>query len=142
MIYKTDVPEEAEKAADYLIKLIDKGVTVEVKKLNPKRSLLQNNYLHLALGLYGLETGHNMDEAKTIYKRDVNPALYAYEKGGMWFLRSSTELDTAEMTVSIDKFRQFAEEQGIHIPPPEKEAELRSLYNKLEENSHHLNGGL
>lgn len=51
MKYNTAIKKEAEDAADYLITLIDKKQIVEVKKINPNRSLNQNAYLHLIIAI-------------------------------------------------------------------------------------------
>lgn len=140
MKYNTADHEDLDKAFQYLTDLAARDKVVEVKEIRPKRSLKQNSYLHLAIGLFGLETGYTMEEAKIIYKRHVNPGLYVYEKGGEKFLKSSTDLDTKEMTISIDAFREFAAEQGIHIPAPTDEKNLMSLSNRLEETNFYIRG--
>lgn len=138
MKYNLADQKEANAAFEYLTKLVGQEAIAEVKIVRPPRSLNQNSYLHVLLGGYGLEVGYTIGEAKTIYKRDANPDIYVYTKNGQTFLRSSAELDVAEMTRSIDRFREFAKEQGIYLPPAENAEELRSLENAIEANQHYL----
>ena len=138
MKYDTKNIKEATEAFEYLTKLSGQEALVEVKKINPKRSLNQNSYLHLTFGIFGLETGYSLEEAKTIYKRYANPSIYVYEKNGAKFLRSSADLDTQEMTITIDKWREYAQENGVYIPPPENLEELRSLENEIDKQSFYI----
>lgn len=138
MIYDSSSPTEAGKALDYLLTLTKRGNVIEVKKVNPKRSTQQNSYLHLLLGLYAMETGHRLEEAKVIYKRYANPELFVYKKDNMYFLRSSADLDVAEMTKSIDRFREFAAEQNIDLPSAMTPEEMRSIANRMEEQQQYL----
>lgn len=132
MKYNLASTVERDKAFQYLTELSAIECVVEVKKVNPKRSLLQNNYLHLTFGIFGMETGYDVHEAKTIYKRIANPEIYIYEKKGQKFLRSSADLTTKEMTDSIDRWRKYAGENGVEIPPPENEEALRHWENVIE----------
>lgn len=133
MKYKTESIEEATKAFEHLSKLVGQHAVVEIKKVLPKRSLKQNAYLHLTFGIFALETGYDTQEAKTLYKRVVNPNLYVYEKNGNKFLRSSTKLTTEQMTSSIDRWRKYAGEQGIEIPTPIDKEALMFWENRIEQ---------
>lgn len=132
-----DAPQVPE-ALMYLNELVSKKVKVEIKEIKPRRSLNQNSYLHLLIGAFGAHFGYTLDEAKTLYKRRINADIYVYEKNGEKFLRSSADLDTAEMTKSIDRFREFSKEQGFPLPAAENQAELMSLENMVERASHYL----
>lgn len=138
MKYNLADPKEAGLAMDYLLTLTKQGKKAEVKVSRPPRSLNQNSYLHLLLGYFGQHFGYTLDEAKIIYKRDVNPSVYVYEKNGAKFLRSSVDLDTAEMTKTIDRFKEFSKEQGLPLPAAENEAELRSIENEMERAGYYL----
>lgn len=146
MKYNLENVKEADEAFEYLTKLSGQESFVEIKKINPKRSLNQNAYLHLTFGIFSLETGYTLEESKTIYKREANPAIYVYSKqiayrGGtreVKFLKSSADLDTLEMTITIDKWREYAAENGVHIPPPENLDELRSLENEIDKQSFYI----
>ena len=99
---------------EYTIKLINERAIVDIKKKHPKRSLPQNAYLHLILGWFALEYGCTIEEAKLdFYKRKANYQLYVTKKTnkrGEDFesVRSSKELTTEEMTLSIDRFRNYS----------------------------------
>jgi len=116
----------------YLDQLIKQGVVVNVKRYKPPRSLRQNNYLHLLLAAFGAHFGYSLAEAKTLYKREVNPDLYVYSKNDTYFLRSSADLDNAEMTQSIDRFREYSKEQGYPLPAATDREWLMSLENAIE----------
>jgi hypothetical protein len=132
MKYNLKEPSQALEAHSYLSQLIKQGDTVDIKKYKPPRSLRQNNYLHLLLGAFGEHFGYTIEEAKTIYKREVNPSTYVYEKNGSKFLRSSVDLDTAEMTKTIDCFRDFSKEHGLPLPAATDKEQLMSLANSIE----------
>jgi hypothetical protein len=130
--FNTASQSEAGKALTYLLDLTQKKGVIEVKKVSPRRSNQQNKYLHVTFGIFGLETGYDLQEAKTIYKRQANPNIYTYKKNGQVFLRSSADLSTAEMSDSIEKWRKYAAEQGIDIPSPSDEQALLWWENQIE----------
>ncbi len=123
---------QADLAFGYLQTLVEQESEVEVKKLIRNRSLNQNSYLHLTFGIFGLETGFEASEAKTIYKRQANPELYIYKKNNQTFLRSSADLNTKEMSDSIDKWIKYAGENGVEIPTPNQEEAIRYWSNEIE----------
>lgn len=138
MKYNTAIEGEAEKAWDYLSRLSAKKHLVEVKKISPLRTLNQNSYIHLLIGLFALEQGWTLEEAKIIYKRYANPSIYIYMKNDEPFLKSSKDLSVDEMTKSIDNFRKFAAELGVDLPAAMTQEEMISLQNRLEQNQHYL----
>ena len=97
------------------------------------RTLGQNRYLHLVIGVVAMETGNTIAYTKEKYfKRLVNPDLFVVEKedrflGKVQLLRSSKDLTIPEMSTAIDKFRQWAAENGIYIPDAADEQRLREL---------------
>lgn len=124
--------KELNAAIEYLSYLSAKEKIIEIKEVRKSRSLRQNSYIHLTFGIFGMETGYTVVEAKTIYKRYANPEIYVYKKNGVTFLRSSTELSTKEMTDSIDKWRKYAAENGVDIPAPSNAEELMHWQNVIE----------
>lgn len=138
MKYQTKNNQEAVEAKAYLKVLLDKKCLVEIKKVSPRRSLKQNNYLYLTFGIFAAQTGYKPEEAKVIYKRYANTSLYVYEKNGIAFLRSSADLSTEEMTRSIDRWREYAAENGVNIPPPTDEEALRFYENMIEQQQHYM----
>lgn len=138
MKFNLAIPAEVERARKYFDNLIDKKFIAEVKRVSPKRSLNQNSYLHLLLNAFGLHFGYTLDEAKTVYKRDINPEIFVYEKAGSKFLRSSADLTKEEMTKSIDRLREYSAEQGYPLPTATDQGWLRELENAVEQNRYYL----
>lgn len=133
MKYATADIKEADEAMSYLTRLIGQEAVVEVKKINPKRTLRQNSYLHLLLGAFGMHFGYTIEEAKYLFK-EVNRDIFFYTKKGRQFIKSSADLDTKELTKAIDKFMHVSAEAGCPLPLAENEAELRPLANSIEQN--------
>ncbi len=92
---------------------------VELTRVCKKRTPKQNRYMHSIITLFGIELGYTIEEAKTILKREC--AFMRYKKNGQWFLRSTADLDTKEMTDFIEWIRNFASrEHGIYLPSSEE----------------------
>lgn len=119
--------------------VIQKGYTVEVKIRRARRSLPQNRYLHLILGYFASQTGYTLEEVKeNYYKKLCNPDLFITEReykfiGKKEYIRSSSKLTTEEMSLSIERFRNWsASEAGIYLPPPTNEEEIKALEIEVE----------
>lgn len=135
MKYNTANKKEKSDAEAYFKKLVDTESLVEIKKVSRNRSLRQNSYLHLLLGAFGDHFGYTIEEAKLIYK-EVNKNIYYYKKKDRVFIRSSADLDSAEMTKTIDHFRKVSAEQGCDLPLATDQDWLRSIENMIEQNNH------
>lgn len=123
MIFNLNNPFEHDRFKEYVNQLYKQRAIVEVKKKHPNRTLAQNSYLHLLLGYFGSEYGCSLDEVKVdFYKRTCNRDLFERKKVNkkgveVPYLRSSAELTTGEMTLSIDRFRNWSAAQaGIYLP--------------------------
>lgn len=135
MKYDGKNPLHAAQAKARLDKLIKEGKVFELTEKKPIRSNDQNRYLHVVLSYFASETGNTLDWVKReYYKKLVNPDIFIRENedkfmGRVKYLRSSAELDTSEMNLSIDRFRHWASvDAGIYIPSPEE----RDLVNLME----------
>lgn len=131
MIYILSNPYDVERLNAYVEKATNAKWAVEVKRKLPARSSSQNAYLHVLLGYFASEFGYSTDEVKQdIFKRQVNASIFIHErinKRGQTvsYLRSTSDLDTAEMTVAIERFRNWsASEQGLYLPEPHEGAFL------------------
>lgn len=107
------------------------GFIVEVKKKNRPRSLAQNSYLHFCIDYYASEFGYDREYAKQdIFKQLVNREIFARQRmnkrGQMvTYWRSTSDLDTKEMTDAIEKFRNYASMiAGLYIPEANEESAL------------------
>lgn len=105
--------------------LLKKGSVVELKECKV-RSLRQNSFLHVALGYFASQTGNTLEYVKQYYyKRLINPDIFRRERddkylGHIEVWRSSASLTQEEMSLSIDRFRNWsASEAGIYIPSPD-----------------------
>lgn len=131
MRYNLADETEQKQAVDYLKQLIEKKVQVRISRIVRRRSLSQNSYLHLLLSYFGQHFGYTLEEAKILYKQ-LNPSIYVYRKNNHTFLRSSAELDTVEMTKSIDKFREESKALGFPLPSPDEQEWLARIENDVE----------
>ena len=121
---------------EYLIRKKRKNV-----ELTEKRTIQQNSYLHLILGWFAIESGNTIKYVKErYYKELVNPDVFIMEKqdkylGKVLELRSSTELTTAEMATSIERFRNWSSmEAGIYLPAANEDKFLKHIGEEIERN--------
>ena len=145
MIYNTSNPLDK---ANFLLrakKLAESGKVIELTEKKPRRSLPQNKYLHVILAYFGTQTGNTLEWVKQqYYKKLVNPDLFIREKedkylGRIKVLRSSADLDTAEMSLSIDRFRNWsAQEAGVYIPAADEAILIQQMEIEIERNKEHL----
>ena len=138
MIYDTSNHFEMQKAETRFKFLCENKKTIEIVDKKLKRTYKQNRYLHLIIGLFSLELGYTLNEGKLIYKK-LSPNVYIYEKKGQRFLRSSADLNTGEMTISIDKFRNYSSsELGVYLPSPDEVHFLNQIETQIKNNQHYL----
>lgn len=145
MQYDGNNPLHIEQARTRLEHLIKNRKVFELTEKKPKRSGRQNNYLHTILGFFACETGNTLEWVKQQYfKKLVNPAIFIREKedkylGTIKVLRSSADLDTAEMTTAIERFRNWASaECGIYLPEPNEEYLLQMMELEIERYKNYL----
>lgn len=145
MIYNTSNPLDK---ANFLLrakKLAESGKVIELTEKKPRRSLPQNKYLHVILAYFGAQTGNTLEWVKQqYYKKLVNPDLFIREKedkylGRIKVLRSSADLDMAEMSLSIDRFRNWsAQEAGVYIPAADEAILIQQMEIEIERNKEFL----
>ena len=126
-------------------KLAESGKIVELTEKKPRRSLPQNKYLHVILAYFGTQTGNTTEWVKQqYYKKLVNPDLFIREKedkylGRIKVLRSSADLDTAEMSLSVERFRNWAaQEAGIYIPSADEAMLIQQMEIEIERSKEFL----
>lgn len=141
MIFNLNNPYEIDKFKEYVNKLYAQRAIVEVKKKLPNRSLSQNSYLHLILSWFACETGYSLEEVKLDYfKKICNRDLFVRKKinkkgDEITYVRSSSDLDTLEITTAIDRFRNYASAQaGIYLPSPNESQFLTYIEQEIERN--------
>lgn len=133
MIYDNSNPLVKEQFLLRAHKLADAGKMVDMTEKKPQRTLKQNSYLWLLLGYWATQTGYTKDEAESIYK-SVNSDIYYEDKeiGGeeVTYIRHTYELDTAEMTSTIEKFRNWSAMNDafpVYLPAPDEEDLIRYM---------------
>ena len=142
MIFNLNNPIDRSKATKRIRELWQKNAVVELKEKR-LRTLKQNSYLHVILSYFGVELGYTLEEAKKLYKV-LNKDLYEYEKPGLFqkpekFYRSSAELDTAELTITIDKFRNYSSiEAGTYLPGPNEKGYIQEAEIRVSRNQQYL----
>ena len=139
MIYNLSSPLDVQNARTRLEMLVKRGCTIELSEKKAKRSLSQNRYLHLLLGYFASQTGNTLEWVKQqYYKKLCNPDLFIGERedlflGRVKYVRSSADLRTDEMNLSIERFRNWsAAEAGIYLPEATSEAEIAALQVEVE----------
>lgn len=139
MIYDLSNPLDVQNAKTRLELLVKRGCIIELTEKKQKRTLNQNAYLHLLLGYFASQTGNTLEWVKQqYYKKLCNPDLFIGERedlflGRVKYVRSSADLRTDEMNLSIERFRNWsASEAGIYLPEATNGAEIAALQVEVE----------
>ena len=122
MKYNTRILLDQAKLKARVARLCEKGACVELTEMSA-RSLSQNAYLHVLIGIVAMESGVSMEYAKRQYfKLLANRTLFVRVKHDnllgedVEMLRSSASLSTEEMTQAIDRFKTWAASNDIILP--------------------------
>lgn len=114
---------DKEKFRTYSEHLLKKACPIELKEIKKQRSLAQNRYLHLLLGYFASEFGYDLESVKyDIFKIMLNKDIFLRERTNKYgknvkYVRSTTTLDTGELSLAIDRFRNWsASEAGFYLP--------------------------
>lgn len=141
MIFNLANPYDLDKYKEYVNTLYSKKAIVEVKEKRPVRSLKQNSYLHTIIAYFACEYGCTAEEAKLdYYKKTCNKDLFVIKKVNrhgreVETVRSSSVLDTQEMTLSIERFRNWsASVAGIYLPSPQDNDAIVFAMQEIERN--------
>lgn len=139
MTYNLTNPLDVQNAKTRLDFLVKRGCIIELTEKKQKRTLSQNAYLHLLLGYFASQTGNTLEWVKKqYYKKLCNPDIFIGERedrflGRVKYVRSSADLRTDEMNLSIERFRNWAaSEAGIYLPDPTSEAEIAAMQIEVE----------
>lgn len=144
MIYNSEKRIDVERAVEKFKYFIANKKIFELKVKRKRRTISQNSYLHLLFSWFALETGYTSDEVKQeLFKKIVNPTLfYEGEFGTLikierW--RSTASLNTEEMTLAIDRFRDYSsKEAGIYLPEPSDLALIQEMEIQVNNNQNYL----
>ena len=110
LIWRTNDPKSSENLYSHLnfLKAKSKGKQVDylisIKQNKPVRSTKQNSYYWIILQAIAAETGDIDERLHEYYKMKYNFIEFRGEK----IARSTSELDTAEFTVYVNKVKAHA----------------------------------
>lgn len=145
MIYDFGKQFDIERAKKRLDSLIERRAVVDITDKS-RFTVSQNSYLHVCIGIVALETGVTLEYAKQKYfKRIANREMFYIgkftdpvtgEECGKW--RSSASLTKEEMTLALDRWRDWAARQGWYIPTPEEHAAILQAKIEMEKNKRWL----
>lgn len=137
---------EIQKARTQLEYLIEKKAKIDLTEKRNKRTVKQNAYLHAIFTVYAIEFGEHPEYVKQyIFKQMVNSDLFKGEfvnkKTGeireMWL--TTSKLNTKQMTLAIERFRNWSAQHGCYIMSSEEYIEQRFYFNQLvEQNKEYL----
>lgn len=147
MIYNTSNKIEADRVRKRLDSLIGGGKMIELK-VKDFRSLNQNNYLHLLLGYVAVETGLSVDYVKQVYyKSHLNADIFEYRSINnltgeeLVFLKSTSDISTADMSLSIQRLRNFAsDELDLYLPEPNEDEFLKDIAIEIQRHKQYNHG--
>lgn len=128
MLYDLNNELQAETFKKRVNLLYKRKAIVELTERKARRTLSQNAYLHAALSYFGLQFGYRAEEVKQWYFKELcNPEIFVRSAvdrvtgADRKILRSTADLDTEEMTIAIERFRNWAADKaGVYIPSPEE----------------------
>lgn len=111
------LPQDIEKFNFHVSKAIDYTGTVSLVLKRSKRSLRQNNYIHVLFALYAIEIGLTLEESKTDLKRYCS--FMHYEKHGKKYLKQTSKMDTKALAEFTTWIRNYAGMNGVYLPSSE-----------------------
>ena len=145
MRYNLSTAFDVESARTRLEALIRRGAIIELREQKKQRTLPQNKYLHVLLGYLAVNLGETLEYVKIYYyKAHVNTDIFVREKedervGRVRYLRSTTDVDTEEMSVSIDRLRTWsAQELGIYLPSADEQDFLMQAEIEVERHRRYI----
>ncbi len=140
MLYDTSKPLQRESFLVRAQALAARGETVSLVARRG-RTPSQNSYLHAILSYFASRYGESMEYVKEEYfKRAVNPATFVVSQGKDRFTgkrrlicRSVAELSQEQLSLCIERFRNWAsKEGGIYLPTAEEGALLKECQIETE----------
>lgn len=145
MKYDGSNPLHVHQARAKFEKLIKERKVFELTEKKPQRSIQANKYLHVCLAYFGCQIGETMEYVKrNYYKILCNKETFVRERedqflGKIKYLRSSADLDSAEMSLTIERFRDFASsEAGVYIPSADEERLIQLMEIDIEQNKSYI----
>ena len=134
MIYRTEISSEKYRAVEYFNKLVEAKKIIEVKNVSKKRSLRQNNALHLYFQLLSEALNDGGFDMRAVIKDGVDiPFTPQTVKSHLWspiqkaYLEktSTTELKSEDINLVYDILnKHIGSRTGVFIPFPNRDYNL------------------
>lgn len=146
MLYNCSNPLDKANFLERAKLLAERGDVVEMRT-KKQRTLKQSAYLHCLFDYFGCQYGEDGAYVKEEYfKKLINPDYFVLKKGvdrftgkEHWQVRSTADLTTEEMSVCIDRFRNWSsKEAGIYLPTPEEGLLLRQCEIEISKAQRYL----
>lgn len=140
MLYDSSNPIDVERAKKRFNSLLSSNKTFELSDKSI-RNISQNNYLHLLIHYLAGEIGETAEYTKEyLYKIAANKDIFlVYSTNtddNSFYVRSSSSITKEEMTLSIERFRNFASQTyDVYLPAPNEEEYLKHLQMEVQRNS-------
>lgn len=145
MKYDTGNAADVERLRKDMERAIAGGGIVELTRKRPQRTLPQNRYLHVILGYFAAEYGESLEYVKEKFFKEVCNRDLFYELkddrilGYTERVKSTADLTTEEMSLAIERFRDFAAMQaGIYIPSSDEHRLLELAELEADRNREYL----
>lgn len=144
MEYNLDIDYQRREFDERIAELKDARCVVELHKVYPKRTIQQNKYLHLIIGWWALHYGCTDEYAKRkFFKLECNKDTFLViresKAGNQYYdLLSSKDITTEQMTICIERFRNYCAEHGCYIPSPDERQYLTYIQREQEKNKKYL----
>lgn len=118
--------------------MLERNADVELTE-KKQRSLKQNSYMHVAIAYFASVTGYDAEYVKREYfKKECNRELFLVDKYDAILrrntedYRSSRDLTKEEMTLAIERFRNWsAREAELYIPSADEYNENKQIQREI-----------
>lgn len=142
MLYDPSNPLDVESAKLRFARLLSGDTPFEMGVKRFCRTLRQNAYLHLLLQYFAVRYGESVDYVKRVYyKMECNKDIFLLCKDDALLhrdvktLRSSRDLTSEEMSLSIERFKAWSSKVAcIVLPDAENEREIIAAQLEVERN--------
>ena len=144
MVYDLNNEYQREDFKRRVNDLYTKKCIVELTRKSPQRTCPQNKYLHLILSWWASYYGCSKNYAKLhFFKLECNKEIFVRPdtaKDGTLIneIRSSSELTTEEMTLAIQRFRNYCALHECYLLSPEEQEYLLYIDRQIQKDREFL----
>lgn len=137
MKYDLSINRDLKNAEFYFSKLVNTKSKIEINKIVNKRTISLNSYLHVCISLFAVEYGYNLEEAKTLLKRNCN--FMVYEKNGIKFLKKTSKMNNLNCSEFVEWIRNYSATLGLYIPDADEyKSNKFNIDKEIDKHKKHL----